>query len=395
MNQMWRTHLQSKLQQLNEQGQYRNLHVTEQAEETWLIRDKKRMLNLASNNYLGLAGDERLKEAAIVCTKKYGTGATASRLVVGNYPLYDEVERGICNWKGTERSLIVNSGYTANVGAIASLVGRHDIVFSDKLNHASIVDGIILSGAEHKRYRHNDLNHLEKLLKIASPEKKKLIVTDTVFSMDGDTAYLRGLVQLKEKYGAIIIVDEAHASGIYGISGAGLSHIEKDIAQKIDIHMGTFSKALGCYGAYLTGDAIYIEYLQNMMRSFIFTTALPPGTLGAIQKAIEIVKEDHERRENLIANGAYFRNRLGEAGFDIGNSSTHIVPIVVGSNENALRFSEKLQEIGITAIAIRPPTVPVNSSRIRFAVTSQHTRANLRWATQHIIRIGKEEGFLV
>ncbi|EJR52734.1 8-amino-7-oxononanoate synthase [Bacillus cereus VD107] len=395
MNQMWRTHLQSKLQQLNEQGQYRNLHVTEQAEETWLIRDKKRMLNLASNNYLGLAGDERLKEAAIVCTKKYGTGATASRLVVGNYPLYDEVERSICNWKGTERSLIVNSGYTANVGAIASLVGRHDIVFSDKLNHASIVDGIILSGAEHKRYRHNDLDHLEKLLKIASPEKKKLIVTDTVFSMDGDTAYLRGLVQLKEKYGAIIIVDEAHASGIYGISGAGLSHIEKDIAQKIDIHMGTFSKALGCYGAYLTGDAIYIEYLQNMMRSFIFTTALPPGTLGAIQKAIEIVKEDHERRENLIANGAYFRKRLGEAGFDIGNSSTHIVPIVVGSNENALRFSEKLQEIGITAIAIRPPTVPVNSSRIRFAVTSQHTRANLRWATQHIIRIGKEEGFLV
>ncbi|MGN4424500.1 8-amino-7-oxononanoate synthase [Bacillus cereus group sp. MYBK30-1] len=395
MNQMWRTHLQSKLQQLSEQGQYRNLHVTEQAEETWLIRDKKRMLNLASNNYLGLAGDERLKEAAIVCTKKYGTGATASRLVVGNYPLYDEVERSICNWKGTERSLIVNSGYTANVGAIASLVGRHDIVFSDKLNHASIVDGIILSGAEHKRYRHNDLDHLEKLLKIASPEKKKLIVTDTVFSMDGDTAYLRGLVQLKEKYGAIIIVDEAHASGIYGISGAGLSHIEKDIAQKIDIHMGTFSKALGCYGAYLTGDAIYIEYLQNMMRSFIFTTALPPGTLGAIQKAIEIVKEDHERRENLIANGAYFRNRLREAGFDIGNSSTHIVPIVVGSNENALRFSEKLQEIGIAAIAIRPPTVPVNSSRIRFAVTSQHTRANLRWATQHIIRIGKEEGFLV
>ncbi len=212
--------------------------------------------------------------------KKYGTGATASRLVVGNYPLYEEVERSVCNWKGTERALIVNSGYTANVGAISALACRHDIVFSDKLNHASIVDGIILSGAEHKRYRHNDLDHLEKLLKIASPEKRKLIVTDTVFSMDGDTAYLRELVQLKEKYGAIIIVDEAHASGIYGIDGAGLSHIEKDIAQKIDIHMGTFSKALGCYGAYLTGDAIYIEYLRNMMRSFIFTTALPPGILG-------------------------------------------------------------------------------------------------------------------
>ncbi|OJE41450.1 8-amino-7-oxononanoate synthase [Bacillus proteolyticus] len=395
MNQMWRAHLQSKVEQLKEQGQYRNLHVTERSEETWLIRNKKKMLNLASNNYLGLAGDERLKEAAIACTRKYGTGATASRLVVGNYPLYEEVERSICDWKGTEKALIVNSGYTANVGAISSLACRRDIVFSDKLNHASIVDGIILSGAEHKRYRHNDLDHLEKMLQIASPEKRKLIVTDTIFSMDGDIAYLRGLVQLKEKYGAIIIVDEAHASGIYGIGGAGLAHIEKDITRKIDIHMGTFSKALGCYGAYLTGDSIYIEYLQNMMRSLIFTTALPPGTLGAIRKAIEIVKEDNERRERLIENGAYFRTHLQEAGFDIGNSSTHIVPIVVGSNENTLRFSERLQEVGIAAIAIRPPTVPVGSSRVRFAVTSQHTIADLKWAIQHIIRIGKEEGFLV
>ncbi|HFU6607919.1 8-amino-7-oxononanoate synthase [Bacillus cereus group sp. TH43LC] len=394
MNQTWRTHLQSKLQQLHEREQYRNLHVTEQAEETWLIRDEKRMLNLASNNYLGLAGDERLKEAAIACTRKYGTGATASRLVVGNYSLYEEVERSICDWKGTEKALVVNSGYTANIGVISSLVSRHDIVFSDKLNHASIVDGIILSGAEHKRYGHNDLDHLEKLLKTASPEKRKLIVTDTVFSMDGDTAYLRELVELKEKYGAILIVDEAHASGIYGIGGAGLSHIE-DLAQKIDIHMGTFSKALGCYGAYLTGDAIYIEYLHNMMRSFIFTTALPAGTLGAVQKAIEIVQEDHKRRENLIANGEYFRSKLRDAGFNIGNSSTHIVPIVVGSNENALRFSKRLQEAGIAAIAIRPPTVPINSSRIRFAVTSQHTIADLKWAIDRIIHIAKEEELFV
>ena len=394
MNQTWRTHLQSKLQQLHEREQYRNLHVTEQAEETWLIRDEKRMLNLASNNYLGLAGDERLKEAAIACTRKYGTGATASRLVVGNYSLYEEVERSICDWKGTEKALVVNSGYTANIGVISSLVSRHDIVFSDKLNHASIVDGIILSGAEHKRYGHNDLDHLEKLLKTASPEKRKLIVTDTVFSMDGDTAYLRELVELKEKYGTILIVDEAHASGIYGIGGAGLSHIE-DLAQKIDIHMGTFSKALGCYGAYLTGDAIYIEYLHNMMRSFIFTTALPPGTLGAVQKAIEIVQEDHKRRENLIANGEYFRSKLRDAGFNIGNSSTHIVPIVVGSNENALRFSKRLQEAGIAAIAIRPPTVPINSSRIRFAVTSQHTIADLKWAIDRIIHIAKEEELFV
>ncbi|KFN03265.1 8-amino-7-oxononanoate synthase [Bacillus clarus] len=394
MDQVWSKHLQSKVQQLKEEAQYRSLCVTEQQEETWLIRNGKRMLNLASNNYLGLAGDERLKEAAIVSTKEYGTGATASRLVVGNYPLYEEVEQSICNWKGTERALIVNSGYTANIGAISSLVGRHDIVFSDKLNHASIVDGIALSGAEHKRYRHNNLEHLEKMLRMAPPTKRKLIVTDTIFSMDGDVVPLQDLVVLKEKYGALLMVDEAHAGGIYGEYGAGLSHLEEGMASKIDIHMGTFSKALGCYGAYLTGDAICIDYIKNTMRSFIFTTALPPGTLGAIKKAIEIVKEDEERRCQLLENGAYFRVRLQEAGFDIGDSSTHIVPIIVGSNENALRFSGKLQEIGIAAIAIRPPTVPHKSARIRFAVTSQHTRTDLKWAIHHIIRIGKEEGFL-
>jgi len=366
--------------------------MTEQAEEPWLIRNGKRMLNLASNNYLGLAGDRRLKEASIVATKEYGVGATASRLVVGNYALYEEVEQSVCDWKETEKAIIVNSGYSANVGAISSLVGRHDIVFSDKLNHASIVDGIMLSGAEHKRYRHNNLEHLEKSLQMTPVAKRKLIVTDTVFSMDGDVAHLKELIMLKEKYGALLMVDEAHAGGIYGRHGAGLAHVEQGLSEGIDIHMGTFSKALGCYGAYLAGDALCIDYMKNMMRSFIFTTALPPGTLGAMKCAIEIVKKDEGRRQRLLENGAYFRNALEEVGFNIGDSSTHIVPIIVASNEATLHFSEKLQEAGIAAIAIRPPTVPYNSSRIRFAVTSEHTKADLQWAIEQIIRIGKEEG---
>lgn len=394
MNLMWKAHFQSKLTSLLDASQHRELFVTAEAEQPWIVRDEKRLLNLASNNYLGLAGDERLKEAMVEATKKYGTGATASRLVVGNYPLYDEVEQHLCDWKGTEKALIVNSGYTANVGVISALVGRHDIVFSDKLNHASIVDGILLSGAEHKRYRHNDMEHLEKLLQSAPKDKHKLIVTDTIFSMDGDIAQLEALVMLKEKYGALLMVDEAHASGIYGVKGAGLAYEDPELAKRIDIHMGTCSKALGCYGAYITGSSLCIDYLLNMMRSFIFTTALPPGVLGAMKQAIEIVSEEEINRQRLIENGKYFRTKLQEAGFHTGDSTTHIVPVIVGSNEKTLRFSRKLQEIGIAAIAIRPPTVPQHSSRIRFAVTSQHAHDDLRWAVNKIVKIGKEEGII-
>ncbi|MGI2707695.1 MULTISPECIES: 8-amino-7-oxononanoate synthase [Bacillus cereus group] len=394
MEQAWNLHFHASLNRLKEKSQYREVVVTNQAEEPWLIQNGARMLNLASNNYLGLAGDSRLKEAAIEAIRTYGVGATASRLVIGNYSLYEEVEKSICDWKHTEKAMIVNSGYTANVGAISSLMGRHDVIFSDKLNHASIVDGVKLSGAKQKRYRHNDLHHLEQLLQTTPSEKRKLIVTDTVFSMEGDVAHLKELIALKEKYGALLMIDEAHASGIYGERGAGIAHVEPELSKKIDIHMGTFSKALGCYGAYLAGNEVCIDYMRNKMRSFIFTTALPPGVLATIQCAIAIVKEDEARRKRLLENGAYFRNVLKEAGYNIGNSSTHIVPVIVTSNEAAIRFSRKVQEAGIVAIAIRPPTVPHNSSRIRFTVTSEHTKSDLEWAIRQIVNIGKEEGFV-
>ncbi|WP_028399567.1 8-amino-7-oxononanoate synthase [Ectobacillus panaciterrae] len=387
----WHQHLQSELALLEERQQIRTLHVTENGPDCWIIKDGKRLLNLASNNYLGLAGDKRLIEAAIEAASMYGAGATASRLIVGNYPLYEEAEHDIANWKGTERALLIGSGYTANLGALSALLGRNDVVYSDRLNHASITDGIVLSRAEQKRYKHNDLEHLEKLLQETPANKRKLIVTDTVFSMDGDTAYLQELVHIKEKYDALLMVDEAHASGVYGQNGAGLAH---ELAERIDLHMGTFSKALGCSGAYLAGSKLLMDYLTNTMRSFIFTTGMPPSTVGSIKRAVEIVRGESSRRAALMQNGTLLRDLLKQAGFDTGSSSTHIVPIVIGSNEAAIRFSQQLQEKGIAAIAVRPPTVPENSSRIRLTVTADHRPEEIRWAVKLITETGQKEGVI-
>ncbi|WP_018391966.1 8-amino-7-oxononanoate synthase [Bacillus sp. 37MA] len=387
----WYQYLQSELALREERQQIRKLHVTENGPGCWITKDGKRLLNLASNNYLGLAGDKRLIEAAIEAVSLYGAGATASRLIVGNYPLYEETEQDIANWKGTERALLIGSGYTANLGALSALLGRNDVVYSDRLNHASITDGIILSRAEQKRYKHNDLEHLEKLLQETPANKRKLIVTDTVFSMDGDTAYLREIVQIKEKYNALLMVDEAHASGVYGQNGAGLA---QELAERIDLHMGTFSKALGCSGAYLAGSKLLIDYLTNTMRSFIFTTGMPPSTVGSIKRAVEIVRDESTRRALLMQNGTLLRDLLKQAGFNTGGSSTHIVPIVIGSNEATISFSQMLQEKGIAAIAVRPPTVPENSSRIRLTVTSEHKPEEIREAVKLIAETGLREGVL-
>ncbi|MGG3449250.1 8-amino-7-oxononanoate synthase [Domibacillus aminovorans] len=387
----WYQYLQNELALREERQQIRKLHVTENGPDCWITKDGKRLLNLASNNYLGLAGDKRLIEAAIEAASLYGAGATASRLIVGNYPLYEETEQDIANWKGTERALLIGSGYTANLGALSALLGRNDVVYSDRLNHASITDGIILSRAEQKRYKHNDLEHLEKLLQETPANKRKLIVTDTVFSMDGDTAYLRELVHIKEKYNALLMVDEAHASGVYGQNGAGLA---QELVERIDLHMGTFSKALGCSGAYLAGSKLLMEYLTNTMRSFIFTTGMPPSTVGSIKRAVEIVRDESTRRALLMQNGTLLRDLLKQAGFNTGGSSTHIVPIVIGSNEATISFSQMLQEKGIAAIAVRPPTVPENSSRIRLTVTSEHKPEEIREAVKLIAETGLREGVL-
>ncbi|CAH0287048.1 8-amino-7-oxononanoate synthase [Peribacillus sp. Bi96] len=389
----WEKKIKTELANLEEISQKRQLVTTKFAEQPWLMIDGRRMLNLASNNYLGYAGDERLKKAMIDAVHTYGAGATASRLIIGNHPLYEQAEQVLVNWKNAEAGLIINSGYTANLGIISTLLSRNDFIFSDKLNHASIVDGALLSRAKHKRYRHNDLTHLEALLKNASIESNKLIVTDTVFSMDGDFAFLEDLVWLKERYNAILMTDEAHGSGIYGKNGEGYAY-HLGLQNKVDIQMGTFSKALGSFGAYVVGKKWLIDYLKNRMRGFIYSTALPPAILSSIKTAIELVQEEPERRTLLQTHSEYFRKELTNYGFNICGSQSQIVPIVIGENEKAMGFATRLQKEGIAGIAVRPPTVPENEARIRFTVTALHDKKDLDWAIEKVSIIGKEMGVI-
>ncbi|MFD6440840.1 8-amino-7-oxononanoate synthase [Peribacillus sp. NPDC060186] len=389
----WEEKIKKELAYLEEISQKRELVTTIFAEQPWLMINGRRMLNLASNNYLGYAGDERLKKAMVDAVHTYGAGATASRLIIGNHPLYEQAEQALVNWKKAEAGLIINSGYNANLGIISTLLSRNDFIFSDKLNHASIVDGALLSRAKHKRYRHNDLAQLEALLKNSSIEANKLIVTDTVFSMDGDLAYLEDLVWLKERYNAMLMTDEAHGSGIYGKNGEGYAN-HLHLQNKVDIQMGTFSKALGSFGAYVVGKKWLIDYLKNRMRGFIYSTALPPAILSAIKTAIELVQEEPERRTLLQKHAEYFREELTYYGFNICGSQSQIVPIVIGENEKTMKFAERLQKEGIAAIAVRPPTVPENEARIRFTVTALHDKQDLDWAVKKISDIGKEMGVI-
>lgn len=392
-NLQWEQEIKGELARLEELSQNRRLVTTEYAVQPWLIKNGKNMLNLASNDYLGFAGDERLKNAMVDAVRTYGAGSTASRLIVGNHLLYKQTETELVNWKKAEAGLIINSGYTANLGIVSALVGRGDYVFSDKLNHASIIDGILLSRSKNQRYRHNDLEHLESLLRQAPIEKRKLIVTDSLFSMDGDFANLSRLVELKEKYNAILMVDEAHSSGIYGENGEGYAR-QLNLDHRIDIQMGTFSKALGSFGAYVVGKKWLIDYLTNKMRSFIFTTALPPAILGSAKAAIKLVQVESERRVLLKEHASYVRNALGDFGFNLCGSQSQIIPIMIGKNDKTMEFAAALQEEGIAAIPVRPPTVPENEARIRFTVTALHQKEDLDWALERIVVLGKRMGII-
>ncbi|OQP05501.1 8-amino-7-oxononanoate synthase [Geobacillus sp. 46C-IIa] len=388
-----KTEILFALDELKQKAQKRQLRRAE-ASGTSVILNGKPMLNLASNNYLGLADDQRLIEAGCEAMQRYGAGAGASRLVVGNHPLYERAEAALKQWKKAEAALIFNSGYTANIGVLTALIGRDDLVFSDQLNHASLIDGIRLSKAACFRYRHNDINQLESWLKQSPPDKRKWIVTDAVFSMDGDLAPLSELVELKRRYRAILIVDEAHSGGVFGPNGEGLLYhfgLEKE---EDVIAIGTFSKALGSFGAYATGEPWLIDYLMNSARSFIFTTALPPAVLAANEAAIHIVQSEPERRTRLHALSERFRTKLKQLGFDTGGSETPIVPVIVGPNDQAVAMSELLQEAGIAAIAIRPPTVPEGTARIRFSVTAAMTEEDVDRAVDRIAWAGKKIGLI-
>jgi 8-amino-7-oxononanoate synthase len=347
---------------------------------------------LCSNDYLGLANHPALRQAASKAMDRYGFGSGASRLISGTGPLHQALEDRIARFKGTDMALLFNSGYAANTGVIPAIAGIGDVILSDSLNHASIIDGCRLSKADVRVYRHKDVGEVETLLKKDLNAKRKLIITDGVFSMDGDIAPLNDLVFLSEKYDAILMVDDAHGTGVLGKTGRGtVEHL--GLSGRVPIQIGTLGKAFGSFGAYAAGNKDLISILINHARSFIYSTALPPSVCAASLTAIDIVEYEPERRERLWKNRNRFVNGLNSTGISTGNSETPIIPIVIGDSGRALTAAEKLFKYGFYAPAVRPPTVPANSARIRATVTAAHIENDVD-SSLDIFRRLQQEGYL-
>jgi 8-amino-7-oxononanoate synthase len=390
----WDDWIEEELKQLAASDLQRELRPVACAAQPLCRRDGKQMLNFSSYNYLGLAGHPQVIQAVAAAAQR-GSGATSSRLVSGHDEETELLESELAAWKGMEATLVFSSGYMANLGVLSTFLGRDDVVFSDQLSHASMVDGIRLSGATSYRYRHNEMDHLEKLLQRAAEKgyRRKWIVTESVFSMDGDVAPLGEIVALKERYGAALFIDEAHGSGVFGPAGTGMAH-QLGVADRIDLHMGTFSKAFGVYGAYVAGKRRWIRYLVHTCRPFIYTTALPPMVISAIRQSFSLVRAADDLRQVLQQKSASFREQLRAAGFQLAASTTQIIPLLVGPSATALRVSQKLAEQGILAVAIRPPTVPVGKARLRFSLMAPHREQDLQAALQLIIQVGTECGVI-
>ncbi len=378
--------IEDLLRRRREKGLLRVLRPAEFRKEGLIYFKEGKYLDLSSNDYLGLSGHPKIKEASQRAIRELGTGSSGSRLLSGDLDIHHLLEERIARFKGKEGALVFNSGYQANIGLISSLCGRGDVVFCDRLSHASILDGIILSRARFFRFRHNDLDSLEYLLKKERYKfRNSLIITETVFSMDGDIAPLKEIVELKERYSCLIMVDEAHATGIFGKTGAGIAE-EKDVTDHIDLIMGTFSKALGSFGAYLACSNRMKEYFVNTTRSFIYSTALPPAVIAANIASLDVVRDEPFRRKTLLENAAYFRKKLHGHGFKVRGSS-QIVPFIIGDTQRTVCLSDRLKRKGYWALPIRPPTVGAADSRLRFSLTYYHTKGLLERLVNDICKI--------
>ncbi len=385
--------IHSELEELKSRGLYRRTRLVTGRQSSRVVMAGHEVLMLCSNNYLGLSDHPALTQASVSATESYGTSSGASRLVSGTMELHELLESEVARFKQAEAALLFNSGYAANAGIIAALAGRGDVIFSDRLNHASIVDGAQLSGARLVRYPHCDHVALARLLEKHRGGGRCLIVTDGVFSMDGDIAPLRELVELKTVHNAVLMVDDAHGTGVFGPEGKGTAELH-GVMDDIDIHMGTFGKALGSFGAYAAISQELRELLVNRARSFIFSTSLPPAVLGASIAALKLVQslEGKALRERLLANSSLFRDLLRDAGFSTGNGITPIVPLMSTDAELTMQFSEMLLEEGIFAQGIRPPTVPAGACRLRCTVMATHTTEQLIWAVDRIKLVGRRLG---
>jgi len=383
---------ENELSKLDEQNLRRRLRVVDSYNGSRITMNHREMLLLCSNDYLGLANHPALRQAALQAMERYGFGAGASRLVSGTSALHQALENKLALFKGTEAALVFNSGYAANTGIIPAIVGIGDLILSDSLNHASIVDGCRLSKAQVTIYTHKDSAQVETLLKNNLQAKRKLIVTDGVFSMDGDIAPLPDLVYLSEKYGAILMVDDAHGTGVLGQTCKGtVEHF--GLSGRVHIQMGTLGKALGSFGAYAAGSKELIDFLINCSRSFIYSTALPSSVCAASLAAIDLLEQEPERRVRLWNNRNQFVNGLRSIGISTGASETPIVPLIIGDSGRALKAADKLFEYGVYATAIRPPTVPADAARIRTTVSAAHSNADIDSALD-IFSILKKEGYI-
>ena len=392
-------HLTAQLDELKRAGTYFRLRELEDAQAAVCTYDGRKVINLASNNYLGLCNHPKLAEAATQAIREHGVGSGAVRTIAGTMRIHMELEEKIARFKNVEACVVFQSGFTANAGTVGSILGKDDFILSDELNHASIIDGARLSRAKIKVFRHKDVAHCEQLLQEIEQEPgRKLIITDGVFSMDGDIGPVDRLAALAEKYGAIMMVDDAHASGVLGRNGRGsVDHF--GVHGKVDVQVGTLSKAIGALGGYVCGSRDLIDYLYHRARPFLFSTSHPPSVAATCIAAFDILENEPERIERLWDNTRYFKQQLEHAGFDIGGrstpaSETPIIPILIGDGRKTMDFSRALFAEGLMATGIAFPTVPEGKARVRTIMTSEHTRGQLDQALDILAATAKKMGVL-
>lgn len=381
--------LKNEIQQLKDQGLFINIRTISTAQRAWVEVDGKKVLNMCANNYLGFADHAELKKAAQGAIEQYGVGPTAVRTIAGTMTLHNELEEKLAKFKNVEAAISFQSGFNANLATIPTLMGPEDVIFSDELNHASIIDGCRLTKAKVVRYKHADINSLEECLQREVAFRRRMIITDGVFSMDGDIAPLPDIVELAEKHDAMVMVDDAHGEGVLGDAGRGIAD-HFGLHGRVDIEVGTLSKAFGVVGGYVAGKKLIVDYLRQRARPFLFSSAVTPADVAACIKAVDILTASGRLVEKLWENTKYFKEELKKLGFDLGFSETPITPVMIGDAKKAQDLSRMLFDAGVFAMAISYPTVPKGKDRIRVMNSATHSEKDLDFAIKAFEKAGKE-----
>jgi glycine C-acetyltransferase len=385
--------LGAELDALKEQKLYRHLRILEDEQRAHTTIDHKSVINLSSNNYLGLTTHPKLRAAALKAVEEYGVGTGSVRTIAGTMDIHMELEAKLADFKKVEKVVVFQSGFTANAGTVSAILGKDDVVISDELNHASIIDGCRLSRAAIKVFPHKDVDAARKIVKDLPAGQRKLLITDGVFSMDGDLGALPALCDLAEETGCIMMVDDAHASGVFGKNGRGtVDHF--GMHGRVDVQVGTLSKAIGALGGYVAGNTNLIEFLYHRARPFLFSTSHPPAVVAACMAAIDVLMDEPDIIERLWENTRFFKKGLQDLGFDTGMSESPITPVMAGEGAKAMHLSDRLFERGVFAQGIAYPTVARDKARVRTIVTATHTREELQYALDQFATVGRDLGLI-